>query len=216
MDDARRVHLLQTAGNLLEKASGRTVGELGERLALLRQEIREGAAVLHILCHDEVHTAVEAHVVEGQDGGVGDAPCDGRFALEASQLPLGEAELGEEYLDGDLALDGLVERAPDRAGAPPTDHLDEAVAAQKGARRGQCSEGLAVPSQAVDILEHLLQELACLGVEPPELHGWPELPCLLLQLQDRVEGRGGALGRHGLTAVSLPRCRLREGPAPRS
>ena len=147
---------------------------------------------------------------------MGDAPCDGRFALEASELSLGEAELGEENLDGDLALDGLIERAPDRAGAPPTDHLDEPVAPEEGARRGQRSEGLAVPSQAVDILEHLLQELACLGVEPPELLGWPQLPCLLLQLQDRVEGRGGALGKPRILGGSLPRYLLREGPSPRS
>ena len=43
------------------------------------------------------------------------------------------------------------------------------------------------------------EDFARLGVEPPELLAWLQLAGLLLQLQDRVEGRGGALGRHGVT-----------------
>ena len=192
VDDPRGMQRAEASGDLLQEPRCRTAGELWEPPMLLGEEVGEGSAVLDVLGDDVVHAAIEAHVVEGEDGGVVDVPADGGFALEASELRLGEAELGQEHLDRNLAPDGLIEGAPHRAGAPSTDGVQETVPAQEVALRRERPEGLPVPPEAVDVLEHPLEDRARPLIEVPEFGAGVQLARLLLPGEHSLEGLRGA------------------------
>ena len=105
----------------------RDLGGLLRRELLVRRQDLGECAPLHLLHHDEVGALVLAPVVDVDDVGVREAGGRLRFAAESlDEVGVG-GELGEQHLDGDLAVEQEIARGEDVGHAAASDPLVDLV-----------------------------------------------------------------------------------------
>jgi hypothetical protein len=121
-------------------SGGETTGDVyrdGNRLVDRQTSVRETCpkrVALEALRDQERRTAVLADVVHREDVRVVEGPCQSCFVRKTADAPRIAREEREEHLDGDLATQTFVARAPDLAATTGTEQPKDGIGANTLAR----------------------------------------------------------------------------------